>query len=78
MKGLACLKSARWWNKAGTRALKTCAQTAVALIGTSVVVHEVSWLYVASGVAMAGILSMLTSLGGIPEAEDTGGIGGTD
>ena len=56
-----------WLRKAGIRALKTVAQTAVATIGTSVVMSEVNWLMVGSASLLAGVLSLLTSLAGIPE-----------
>lgn len=60
----------RWAKAAGVRALKTVAQTAVALIGTNAIgITEVNWVGVASGAALAGIVSLLTSLGGIPEVE---------
>ena len=58
---------ADWIKKAGIRAIKTVAQTAVATIGTSAVIAEVDWLMVASAAALAGVLSLLTSLAGIPE-----------
>lgn len=58
----------KWIKAAGVRALKTVAQTAVALIGTNAVgITEVNWVGVASGAALAGVVSLLTSLGGIPE-----------
>ena len=58
----------RWAKAAGVRALKTVAQTAVALIGTNAIgVTDVDWIGVASGAALAGIVSLLTSLAGIPE-----------
>lgn len=58
----------KWIKAAGVRALKTFCQTAVALIGTNAVgITEVNWVGVASGAALAGIVSLLTSLGGIPE-----------
>jgi hypothetical protein len=63
------LTSKQWWDAAGTRAVKTVTQTAVALIGTSVVVQEVSWMVVASEAALAGIVSLATSLAGLPEVE---------
>lgn len=60
-----------WWYAAGIRAVRTMAQTAVALIGTNAVgVTSVDWVGVASGAALAGIVSLLTSVGGLPEASD--------
>ena len=56
-----------WFKAAGIRALKTIAQTAAATIGTSAVLSEVNWLAVFSASVLAGILSLLTSLAGIPE-----------
>ncbi len=60
----------KWLKAAGIRALKTVAQTAVATIGTSVVMSEVNWAMVASASVLAGILSLLTSLAGLPELEE--------
>jgi hypothetical protein len=57
----------RWWAAAGIRALKTIAQTAIATIGTTAVMEQVNWAVVASASALAGILSLLTSLAGLPE-----------
>ena len=57
-----------WLVAALTRALRTLAQTAVALIGTTAVIEGVDWLVVASGAALAAVLSLLTSLAGLPEA----------
>ena len=56
-----------WFKAAGIRALKTVAQTAVATIGTSAVLSEVDWVMVASASVLAGILSLLTSVAGLPE-----------
>ncbi|MCI7636612.1 MAG: holin [Oscillibacter sp.] len=62
--------NAKWWKAAGIRAIKTVAQTAVATIGTSAILSEVNWLVVASASALAGILSMLTSIAGLPEVKE--------
>lgn len=60
----------RWGKAAIVRAIRTVAQTAVALIGTNAIgITEVNWVGVASGAALAGIVSLLTSLGGIPEVK---------
>lgn len=60
----------KWWKAAGIRAIKTVAQTAVATIGTSVALAEVNWVLVASASALAGILSLLTSVAGLPEVKE--------
>lgn len=60
----------KWIKCAGIRAIKTVAQTAVATIGTSAVMSEVNWLIVGSSALLAGILSLLTSLAGIPEENE--------
>ena len=60
----------RWLAAAGVRAIKTCAQTAAATIGTSMVLSEVDWRVVLSASVLAGILSLLTSLAGLPEVEE--------
>ena len=60
----------KWTKAALVRAIRTVAQTAVALIGTNAIgITEVNWVGVASGAALAGVVSLLTSLGGIPEVE---------
>lgn len=60
----------KWWKAAGIRAVKTIAQTAIATIGASVLLSEVNWLAVSSASALAGILSLLTSVAGLPELEE--------
>lgn len=60
-----------WIKAAGIRAIKTIAQTAVATIGTSMVLDEVNWLMVGSAALLAGILSVLTSIAGLPELKTT-------
>lgn len=64
------MKKYTWIKAAGIRALKTLAQTAIATIGTSAVLSEVNWLAVASASALAAILSLLTSLAGLPEVTE--------
>ena len=59
----------KWLKAAGIRAVKTMAQTAVALIGTTLVISEVDWVTVASASVLAGLLSVLTSIAGLPEVE---------
>lgn len=58
-----------WWRAAGIRAIKTMAQTAVAAIGASALLSDVNWMAVASTAVLAGVLSLLTSVAGLPEVE---------
>lgn len=58
---------AKWFKAAGIRAIKTIAQTAIATIGTSAIISDVNWLVVGSASLLAGILSLLTSIAGLPE-----------
>ena len=64
------LSNPEWWAAAGVRALKTLCQTAIATIGTSAVISAVDWKMVVSASALSAILSLLTSLAGLPEVDD--------
>ena len=59
-----------WFKCAGIRAIKTVAQTAVATIGTAVALGDVNWVMVASAATLAGVLSLLTSIAGLPEIQN--------
>ena len=59
-----------WLKAALVRSIKTVAQTAIATIGTSAVIGEVNWVVVASSAALAGLLSLLTSVAGLPEVKE--------
>ena len=62
--------SKQWFKAAGVRAIKTIAQTAVATVGTSAFIGEVNWIAVVSASMLAGLLSLLTSVAGLPEVPD--------
>lgn len=59
----------KWWKCAGIRAIKTICQTAVATIGTATVMEDVNWIMILSASLLSGILSLLTSIAGLPEIE---------
>lgn len=63
------LKVKNWWRAAGVRAIKTVAQTAVATIGTAAVLSAVDWKMAVSASVLAGVLSILTSVAGLPEVD---------
>ena len=63
-------KTKKWFKAAGIRAVKTVAQTAIATIGTTALFTEVNWAVVASASLLAGALSLLTSVAGLPEVEE--------
>lgn len=62
--------SKKWWKAAGIRAVKTFAQAAIGTIGASVVLADVDWIVVLSASVLAAVLSLLTSVAGLPEVEN--------
>ena len=63
-------KAKKWLYCAGVRAIKTVAQTAVATVGTATMIGEVDWLMIGSASLLAGVLSVLTSVAGLPEVKE--------
>lgn len=63
-------KTKKWLKAAAVRAVKTIAQTAVATIGTSAALGDVNWIMVGSAAALSGVLSILTSIAGLPECKE--------
>ena len=66
------IKAKTWWKAAGIRAVKTIAQTAVAMIPAAVTIGAVDWVTVVGTAALAGIVSLLTSIAGLPEVKEDG------
>ena len=64
------VNTVKWLKAAGVRAIKTVAQTAIATIGTSATMGEVNWVMVGSASLLAGVVSILTSVAGIPEVKE--------
>jgi hypothetical protein len=64
----------KWWKAAGIRALRTFAQAAIAAIGTTALITEVNWLVVGSTALLSAVLSLLTSLAGLPEVKEDDGV----
>ena len=64
-------KTKKWFHAAGIRALKTFAQTAIAMLGTSMLLSEVDWLSLLSASVLSGLLSLLTSVAGLPELKNS-------
>lgn len=64
------LKSKKWWAAAGIRAIKTFCQTAIATIGSAALISSVDWIVVGSASLLSAVLSLLTSLAGLPEVKE--------
>lgn len=60
----------KWFKAAGVRAIRTMAQTAIGVIGSSLVISDIDWLMVASASVVAGVVSILTSVAGLPEVKE--------
>ena len=67
---MGTITNKNWWQAAGIRAIKTVAQTAIASIGTAALISSVDWRVVVSASALAGLLSLLTSIAGLPEVKE--------
>ncbi len=67
---MSYLTSKNWWEKAGIRSIKTMAQSGVAVIGSATLIEAIDWRVVISTIIVSGVLSILTSLGGLPEVVD--------
>lgn len=64
------LKNPKWWEAAGTRAIRTMAQAALSIIGSSLLITEIDWRLVASASLGAAVISMIMSFAGLPEVEE--------
>lgn len=64
------LKNKKWWEAAGIRAIKTFCQTAIATIGSAALISSVDWIVVGSASLLSAVLSLLTSLAGLPEVKE--------
>ena len=66
---MRALKSKLWWEAAGTRAIKTMAQTMIGSISTAAILEDINWIYLISATLLAGFVSLLMNLQGIPEVD---------
>lgn len=71
-KGKNAITCREWWAAAGIRAIKSAAQMAIVAIGGAITIADVEWWHVVGAAALAGLLSLLTSLGGLPEVQEGG------
>lgn len=63
------ITSKEWWSAAGIRALRTCCQTAVGIVGAGAFISDINWIMCLSAAALSAVLSILTSLAGLPEVK---------